>query len=284
MLTDEEIENIAQAHLRDTYPRNWKIVHREKCSDPDGIYFRARDRRTGQGYEGDGGYFVVRQSGAIWKLDSAEVVSGGLGYWLKFYAEGWHKGPYRLTIHHVSDPVRFAELCASSVSDIRVRSDEDGVKVVKCSKQVVLQLLQKLPCSFDLFVIQLRKLIPELEAEALALFEYAYCGDETQNDPDSGDMSLRLEREKATALSNAEVNRRFEEARTLGVWFREVYCATNSDQTSLRGGGAEQNEFLLPLAIKTYATEAGFRKLWDAVHGRAPDISHISWLALWKKM
>ena len=41
VLTDDEIESLAQEHVKKTYPPDCEIVHTERWLDPDGIYFVA---------------------------------------------------------------------------------------------------------------------------------------------------------------------------------------------------------------------------------------------------
>ncbi len=91
MLTDEEIESIARAHVRKAYRPDCEILHREKRSAPDGVYFVA-NRRTddpSEIYLGIGGFFVSRETGEIWQFGSGQIFREGLDYWLKRYAEGW---------------------------------------------------------------------------------------------------------------------------------------------------------------------------------------------------
>jgi hypothetical protein len=90
MLTDEEIENIAQAHLRKSYPQDCEILSRVKRSEPDGVYFVANRQADSllNMYIGDGGFFVTRQTGEIWKFGSGQVSpQEGLDYWLKWYSK-----------------------------------------------------------------------------------------------------------------------------------------------------------------------------------------------------
>ena len=70
MLSDNQIEALAQQHLEKAYPVDCEILSRERRSNPDGIYFVANRRSENplNLYIGDGGFFVSRRSGAIWKF------------------------------------------------------------------------------------------------------------------------------------------------------------------------------------------------------------------------
>src|SRR5262249_38468097 len=102
MLSDEEIEAVAQDYVRRAYAADREIFHRENRSEPDGIFFVAKGSLPG-----DGGFFVTRASGEIWHFGSGQFgLHGGLENLLKWYAEGWRPGGYRLTVREVNDPVQ----------------------------------------------------------------------------------------------------------------------------------------------------------------------------------
>jgi len=90
--------------------------------------------------------------------------------------------------------------------------------------------------------------------------------------------------EKVIAAKNYEPLRRFNEARTLGLQFHELYLATRPTDASCNDlDERERNRFLLELAVKTYQTNIEFQTIWDDVHGQPPAPSHIKWLSLWKQ-
>jgi hypothetical protein len=60
MLSDDEIESIAQEHVRKNYPADCEILYRERRLEPDGIYFVANRRDPHDFYVGSGGFFVAR--------------------------------------------------------------------------------------------------------------------------------------------------------------------------------------------------------------------------------
>lgn len=99
MLTDNEIEHIAETHVLKTYPSDCEILRREKRSQPEGVYFEANHPAHDplEQYVGSGGFFVSRQTGEIWEFGSGQLFNEGLEYWLQFYAEGWRPGTYRFT-------------------------------------------------------------------------------------------------------------------------------------------------------------------------------------------
>ena len=180
MFTDEEIESLAEDHVRKTYPADCEILSREKKSDPDGIYFVANRREVDPDdwqkmYCGDGGFFVHRASGEIWGFGSGQIVHEGLDYWLKFHAEGWHLGPYRLTVREVADPRRFAQLVVKQHVRYLVRELDSGAvwkTYLDYDQNTVLRRLESLPCSFAMEAKQLRAILPVLLQENVADFDY----------------------------------------------------------------------------------------------------------------
>lgn len=181
MLTDDEINALAQEHVRTTYPPDCEIIHAEKRSNPDGIYFSA-NVRTGdplRGYVGFGGFFVNRASGEIWTFGSGQIRNEGLEYWLNWYGEGWRPGSYRLVVRSVSEPHRFAQLLVEHELTYLVRELADGVvwkTQVAYDKDTVVQRLARLPCTFVMSATQLRALLPTLP-KYIGRFDYTYIDD-----------------------------------------------------------------------------------------------------------
>jgi hypothetical protein len=75
---------------------------------------------------GDGGFFIERTSGEIWKFNSGQLSYEGLEYWLNWYAEGWRPGLYRLTLHDVADEHRFARLLVEQQVTYLLRELDHG--------------------------------------------------------------------------------------------------------------------------------------------------------------
>jgi len=179
MLSDTEIEALAKQHLKETYPVDCEILSGRRLSNPDGIYFVANRRSENPHdlYIGDGGFFVSRKSGAIWKFGSGHIVRGGLEDWLRFYDEGWRDGLYRLVVRQVRRPVRLAELFVQSHLSYVVLKLKHGVvrsRSIRYDEKTILQRIQQLPCSFSIRGVELRALIPTLESERVAVVEYSY--------------------------------------------------------------------------------------------------------------
>jgi hypothetical protein len=125
MLSDDEIEIIAQERVRKNYPADCEILHRERRLEPDGIYFVASvaNQRDLHFYVGPGGFFVARVSGEIWEFGSGQIVHEGLDYRLKWYAEGWRPGKYRLIVRKLKSPRRLAtSSCGATSVVLHVRS------------------------------------------------------------------------------------------------------------------------------------------------------------------
>jgi hypothetical protein len=114
MLTDEQIETLAEQHLRKTYPQDCEIVFRQQYRHPAGVYFVANRRCERERYLGFGGFFVNRTCGEIWTFGSGNIFHEGLEYWLNFHNEGWRRGLYRLVVKQVLRPQRFAALLLQS--------------------------------------------------------------------------------------------------------------------------------------------------------------------------
>jgi hypothetical protein len=178
MLTDEEIEVVAQDHLKKAYPADCEILHRQKRQEPDGIYFVAT-RPTDdflESYIGDGGFFVARFSGEIWHFGSGQIFHEGLEYWLKWYAEGWRPGGYRLTVRETRDPLQFARLMVEHHVSYRVRELDHGVvwdRVAEYDEDLVLRRLTELPCTFLVAAEDLSAMFPTLKGGEIACFDYA---------------------------------------------------------------------------------------------------------------
>ena len=105
------------------------------------------------------------------------------------------------------------------------------------------------------------------------------------------ETAARKEQEKAEiaakelAARNYEPNRRFDQARRLGLQFHQLYLAAKpTDRSDTNLGEDEQNRFLLDLAAKNYQTNIEFRNLWNAVYDQPPAPLHAKWLALWKRL
>src|SRR5262245_21956897 len=126
MLSDDAIETIAIEHVRKNYPADCEILRREKQLEPDGIYFVA-NRPNENIYIGSGGFFVARASGEVWEFGSGQIFHEGLDYWLKWYAEGWRPGGYRLIVRKVKFPRRLAQLFVEHDLCYCMREVENGV-------------------------------------------------------------------------------------------------------------------------------------------------------------
>lgn len=181
MLSDREIEAIAQNHVRTTYPENCEILYREGRTNPDGIYFGANVRTEdwSQKLVGDGGFFVTRESGEIWQFGSGQMVHEGLDYWLQFYAEGWRLGLYRLTLHKVMQAERLARLAVEEHLTYLIREVECNTvwhRWAKYDEDIVLRRIKTLPCTFIVSALELRKMMPKLRSEEIAVFEYSFAG------------------------------------------------------------------------------------------------------------
>jgi hypothetical protein len=189
MLTDQEIELVAQAHVSKIYPHDdkVKIVYREKRSNPDGIYFCA-NRCTDDPldvYVGSGGFFVTRKSGEIWEFGSGQIVHEGLDYWLEWYAEGWRPGTYRFTVTQVKKRKLFAELLIKNQFSYQIREVECNTvwhRDVDYNEARILRRIRELPCSFRATGEQLKALIPVLKTEDIAIFDFSYIGDPSKYD------------------------------------------------------------------------------------------------------
>lgn len=181
VLNDEEIEAVARDHVSKTYPADCEILYREKRLKPGGTYFVA-NRRTDdplEVYVGCGGFFVNRESGEIWEFGSGQIVHEGLDYWLQWYAEGWRPGMCRLTVRDVNHPHRFAQLLVEHHLSYRMRELEHNIvwsRVVEYDEALVLRRIDELPCTFMVTADQLRALIPVLQTEGGAVFDYSHVG------------------------------------------------------------------------------------------------------------
>jgi hypothetical protein len=181
VLSDSEIEEIAQNHVRATYPENCEILSRQRRAKPDGIYFGANvgTKDISQMLVGDGGFFVNRESGEIWQFGSGQIFHEGLAYWLKFYAEGWRLGLYQLTLQRVMKPRRFANLIMKHRVEYLVREVECNTvwhRWTPYNEETVLRRIESLPCTFVVGPKELRKMIPQLQTAGIATFEYSFAG------------------------------------------------------------------------------------------------------------
>jgi len=174
MLTDAEIDVVAQNHVGQA--SDVEVLYCEKRSNPDGIYFIAN--RLVDRYIGSGGFFVDRVSGEVWNFNSGQLFGKGLDYWLNWYAEGWRPGNYRLIVHDVKDPVRFARLLVKHSTTYLVREMENGVvwrRPVPYDENTVLQRLKTLPCTFGLRAELMSEVLPAVR-NGLASVDYAHAG------------------------------------------------------------------------------------------------------------
>jgi hypothetical protein len=178
VLTDDAIDAIAQEHVRNTYPPDCEILHREVRSDPDGIYFVA-NRRGDDPYVGSGGFFVTRVSGEVWTFGSGQIAGEGLDYWLRWHSEGWRVGEYRLTVLEVKSPDSFARLLHQRRVGYRFREVVHGTvwtREVAAHEEEILDRLAALPCTFLVSADDLRAILPVLRRDGLARVEYRYVG------------------------------------------------------------------------------------------------------------
>jgi hypothetical protein len=180
MLSDEEIEAVAQEYVRRAYPANCSILHRENWLEPTGIYFMANYQEPLDQILGDAGFFVSRVSGEVWRFGSEDLGRHrGLENLLKWYAEGWRPGTYRLTVREVNDPFQFARLLVDRHVWYLVRELEHGVvwpRLAEYDEELVLHRLKKLPCTFIVMAEEMSAMLPRLKAGAIACFDYQFGG------------------------------------------------------------------------------------------------------------
>jgi hypothetical protein len=163
------------------YPVNCSILHRENWLEPNGIYYVANNsQELLDQIIGAGGFFVSRVSGEVWHFGSDELIRHrGLENLLKWYAEGWLSGSYRLTVREVNDPFQFARLLVDHHVMYLVRELEHGVvwnRVAEYDEELVLHRLKKLPCTFIVTAEQMSAMLPKLKAGAIACFDYPFGG------------------------------------------------------------------------------------------------------------
>ena len=108
MLTDAEMQDIANAHAAEHYGVEWDAEALFTHLDPRGAYYHAHkigtpewvnqsiDDRSREFITGDGGFFVHRGTGEVWHFDSTQVF--GLETWLQRYQAGWRPGWYMVRI------------------------------------------------------------------------------------------------------------------------------------------------------------------------------------------
>jgi hypothetical protein len=185
MLSDSEIDALAEQHIKNTYPRDTIILSREVYAHPDGVYFtvgrryNARHPLLERHAQYIGGFFVSRRSGQIWTIGSGHINSQGLQFWLEFYDEGWRDGLYRMVVREVPRPLRLANLLLKSRVSYAVLELEHGVvwnRRVQYDKNTLLRRFKQLPCSFEINGVDLRAIIPALESGRVALIDYSYVG------------------------------------------------------------------------------------------------------------
>jgi hypothetical protein len=195
VLSDDEIDGIAQEHVRNTYPPDCAILHREVRSDPDGIYFVA-NRRGGDPYLGPGGFFITRSSGELWTFGSGQLALEGLDYWLKWraelHAEGFQPGTYRLTVLQVTVAAAFARLLEKQGVSYRFREVAHGAvwtRWVTANMEEIAARLATLPCTFLVSHDVVRTILPLLRRDEIARVEYSYIGDPPRHDwrPDNNE-------------------------------------------------------------------------------------------------
>ena len=182
MLTDDEIDAIAQEHVRTSCPPEYVILHRKVHSDPDGIYFHA-NRRGGLFEQdlGPGGFFVLRSSGELFQFGSGQLAYEGLAYWVKYYsdlsAEGLQPGMYRLTVLEVKSVVEFARLLQKHGVGYEHREVAHGIvwsQQVTASLEEILERLATLPCTFIVWVDVVRTILLLIRKDEIARVEYSY--------------------------------------------------------------------------------------------------------------
>jgi hypothetical protein len=183
MLTDHEIETLAQDFVATGFPKDCEILYSEPRTDPDGIYFIA-NRRTDNPkglYIGSGGFFVLRSTGEIWEFGSGQIWHEGLDYWLNWYAEGWRPGLYRFRIHHVDelDRLTLANAIVQAGATYLFREVAHGVvwvSNIRYDTPLILSRLQVLPCTFLLPADQVRAVVLALGTPRIAEVEYSLIG------------------------------------------------------------------------------------------------------------
>ena len=101
----------------------------------------------------------------------------------------------------------------------------------------------------------------------------------------------RKEREKAEiaakelAARNYEPNRRFDDARKLGLQLHQLYLAAKpTGPSDSHLDDEEPNRLLLDIATRNYHSNFEFQQLWDTVHKQPPTPLHLKWLSLWKRL
>lgn len=187
MLTNREIDDIAQSHIEAKYPQDCEILRREKHAAPDGIYFVA-NRRTDNPkdtYVGSGGFFILRSTGEIWEFGSGQIVYQGLEYWLQWYAEGWRPGIYRFRILNVTDPDRLADAIVQSGATYLFREIAHGAiweTRISYDIDLVQTRLKQLPCTFLLSVEEVRQILRVLDEFQIADVEYSHIGELPKQD------------------------------------------------------------------------------------------------------
>ena len=128
---------------------------------------------------------MSRQTGEIWEFGSGQLFNEGLEFWLQFYAEGWRPGTYRLTIRNVMKPGRFARLLVDQHVSYLIREIECNTvweRTAVYDEDLILRRTRNLPCSFPVTAVHLRAIIPDLESEGIAIFEYAHVGNPKKYD------------------------------------------------------------------------------------------------------
>jgi hypothetical protein len=188
VLTDDEIDAIAQEHVRSTYPPESAILHREARSNPDGVYFVA-NHRSGEPYFGPGGFFVTRSSGELWTFGSGQIAHEGLDYWLKWradlHAEGLRPGMYRLTVLEVKSVAAFSRLLQQQGVSYRHREVAHGTVWTRWVAATIEEIHERLaaqPCTFLVSHEDVRTILPVLRREELARVEYSYIGEPPRHD------------------------------------------------------------------------------------------------------
>jgi hypothetical protein len=184
MLTDDEIDAIAKEHMRNTCAPDSEILHREVRSYPDGIYFIA-NRRGPDRYIGSGGFFVTRSSGEVWAFGSGQISNEGLDYWLKWQAQGWRIGTYRLTVLEAPESRMLAQLLHQCGVGYQLRELAQGAvctRRVAADLEEILDRLATLPCTFLVSADDLRAILPYLRRWDIAQVEYSYIGATPQYD------------------------------------------------------------------------------------------------------
>ena len=116
----------------------------------------------------------------MWTLGSGQIVNEGLDYWLKWHAEGWRLGIYRLTVQEVKSVAALAGFLRQRSVRYQFREIAHGTvwtRRVVADVEEILDRLAILPCTFLVSADDLRAILTVLQRGELARVEYSYIGD-----------------------------------------------------------------------------------------------------------